>query len=76
MTSETIVPQRKEKKVDNGKLTYLDRLAKEQNARVLKTPEEVESLFAQWPGKEEPDEFDNFVRKDRAERRKAEKNNP
>ena len=76
MTSETIVPQRTEKKSGNRKLNYLDRLAREQNIRMLKTPEDVENLFALWPGKEEPDEFDNFVRKDRSERRKVEKNNP
>ena len=76
MTSEAIVPQRTEKKAGNRKLNYLDRLAKEQNVKILKTPEDVESLFALWPGKEEPDEFYNFVRKDRSERRKAEKDNP
>ena len=76
MKSEAIVPQRTEKKTSNRRLNYLKKLAKEQNVKMLKTPEDVENLFALWPGKEDPDEFYNFVRKDRSERRKAEKINP
>ena len=54
-------------------MSALDKLAKEQNIKPLKTIEDIEKLSALWPGDEEPEELLNFILEDRKQRRENQK---
>ena len=56
-------------------MSALDKLAKEQNIKPLKTIEDIEKLSALWPGDEEPEELLNFILEDRKQRRENQKHN-
>ena len=75
MKSKKIICKRIKKESGNCRMSALDKLAKEQNIKPLKTIEDIEKLSALWPGDEEPEELLNFILEDRKQRRENQKHN-